>query len=149
MKFFSIAVSILLIFTSCKVTNNQSEIDDQLITSYLTSKGLTATKDLSGLYYMMTTTGTGTSATSTSTIEVKYKGSLLNGTIFDQTATDKTFTSKLAVLISGWQIGIPLMKEGGKATFFIPSGLGYGSIDFGVIPPNSVLIYEIELIDVK
>jgi FKBP-type peptidyl-prolyl cis-trans isomerase len=49
----------------------------------------------------------------------------------------------------GWQIGIPMMKEGGKAKLLIPSQLGYGSSNLGVIPPNSVLIFDIELIDVK
>ncbi|MCE1199545.1 MAG: FKBP-type peptidyl-prolyl cis-trans isomerase [Marinilabiliales bacterium] len=110
---------------------------------------LTATKDPSGLYYIMTVTGTGTSPTATSTVEVTYKGSLVNGTVFDQTASGKTFTYALSGLIKGWQIGIPLMKEGGKALFFIPSGLAYGKQDLGVIPANSVLIFEIELIDVK
>lgn len=150
MKKLSIVISSLfLLFSSCKVTSNQPEIDDQLISNYLTSKGLTAIKDVSGLYYIIHQTGTGATPTSTSVVEVKYKGSLLNGTVFDQTATDKTFTSSLSGLIYGWQIGIPLLKEGGKATFFIPSGLGYGSHDLGVIPPNSVLIFEIELIDIK
>jgi FKBP-type peptidyl-prolyl cis-trans isomerase FkpA/FKBP-type peptidyl-prolyl cis-trans isomerase FklB len=52
-------------------------------------------------------------------------------------------------LIKGWQIGIPLMKKGGKATFYVPSELGYGGNDMGAIPPNSILIFDIELIDVK
>ena len=97
----------------------------------------------------MTVEGTGTKPTTASTVEVKYKGSLINGTVFDQTATDKTFTYALSGLILGWQIGIPLMKEGGKAILIIPSQLGYGRENLGVIPPNSVLIFDIELIDVK
>jgi FKBP-type peptidyl-prolyl cis-trans isomerase len=87
--------------------------------------------------------------TATSTVEVKYKGSLPNGYVFDQTPADSTFTNELSGLILGWQIGLPLMKEGGKATLFIPSALGYGSMYAGPIPPNSVLIFDIELIDVK
>ena len=74
---------------------------------------------------------------------------LITGTVFDQTAADKTFTYALTGLIKGWQIGIPLMKKGGKATFYVPSELGYGGNDMGVIPPNSILIFDIELIDVK
>lgn len=149
MKFIPIIVAVLLIFSSCIKKSNQPEIDDQLINDYLVSKQLTATKDPSGLYYVMNVVGTGTAPTVFSTVEVKYKGSLINGTVFDQTETDKTFTNALSGLIVGWQIGIPLMKEGGKATLFIPSGLGYGGRNLGVIPPNSVLIFEIELIDVK
>jgi len=149
MKFFPFLVAVMLLFTSCLKDNNQPEIDDKIITDYLVSKQLTAIKDPSGLYYMITLTGTGTAPTTASTVEVKYKGSLVNGTVFDQTDADETFTYALSGLILGWQIGIPLMKEGGKATLFIPSRLGYGESNMGTIPPNSVLIFEIELIDVK
>jgi len=148
MKYFPLIVASILLF-SCSTKNNQPEIDDQLIKNYLVSKQLTATKDASGIYYITTTVGTGAAPTSASTVEVKYIGSLMNGTVFDQTATDKTFTYALSGLIKGWQIGIPLMKVGGKATFYIPSGLGYGSRGIGSIPPNSVLIFDIELISVK
>jgi FKBP-type peptidyl-prolyl cis-trans isomerase FkpA len=149
MKYIVIYFGLIFLLVSCNVNSNQPELDDQLIQSYLTSNGISATKDISGLYYRMTVIGTGSSPTTASTIEVKYKGSLLNGTVFDQTGSDATFTYALAGLIRGWQIGIPMMKEGGKATFYIPSGLGYGANDLGIIPPNSVLIFEIELIDVK
>ena len=73
---------------------------------------------------------------------------MINDTIFGQTATDKTFTYALSGLIKGWQIGIPLMKKGGKSTFFIPSELGYGANSTGTFPANSVLIFDIELINV-
>jgi FKBP-type peptidyl-prolyl cis-trans isomerase len=135
--------------SSCSKTKNQDEADDQTIQQYLTLHSLTAVKDPSGLYYIMNVTGTGTAPSVASTIEVKYKGFLVNGTVFDQTATDKTFTYALSGLIKGWQIGIPLMKKGGKATFFVPSALGYGAVDAGPIPANSVTIFEIELINVK
>ena len=148
MKYLPLFVASILLF-SCSTKSNQPEIDDQLIKNYLVSKQLTATKDASGLYYITTVIGTGAAPTATSTVEVKYKGYLLNGTVFDQTATDKTATFALSGLITGWMIGIPLMKVGGKATFYIPSGLGYGSSGQGSIPPNTVLIFDIELISVK
>ena len=148
MKYLPLFVASILLF-SCSIKTNQPEIDDQLIKNYLVSKQLTATIDASGLYYITTAVGTGAAPTATSSVEIKYKGSLINGTVFDQTATDKTATFVLSDLIKGWQIGIPLMKVGGKATFYIPSGLGYGSNGIGSIPPNSVLIFDIELISVK
>lgn len=138
-----------LLFSSCMKEVNQPEVDDQNIQKYLVTNNLTAKKDISGLYYIMTVEGSGASPSITSTAEVKYKGSLLNGTIFDQTAVDKTFSYALSGLVIGWQIGIPLMKKGGKATFIIPSSLGYGSANLGIIPPNSVLRFDIELIDFK
>ena len=149
MKILPLAVALILMISSCSKKTDQTETDDQIIKDYLTSKNLTATKDASGLYWIMTVEGTGAKPTTASTVEVKYKGSLINGTVFDQTATDKTFTYPLSGLIMGWQIGIPLMKVGGKATLFIPSKLGYGRENQGVIPPNSVLIFDIELINVK
>ena len=148
-KFLPLIVALSLAVSSCGKMKDQSETDDQIIQNYLTAKKWIATKDPSGLYYIMNVAGTGISPTSSSTVEVKYKGSLIDGTVFDQTATDKTFTYALSGLIKGWQIGIPLIKKGGKATFLIPSMLGYGSYATGPIPANSVLIFDIELIDVK
>lgn len=149
LRIFPFVLVLALLSVSCLKKNNQAETDDQIIQNYLTANKLSAVKDASGLYYIMTVTGTDVSPTASSTVEVKYKGMLVNGTVFDQTATDKTFTYALSGLIRGWQIGIPLMKKGGKATFLIPSALGYGSLATGPIPANSVLIFDIELIDVK
>lgn len=150
MKNILAVIVCLLLYSSCKKAEiNQPELDDQLIKGYLFSFNLNATKDPSGLYYIMTVDGTGASPTLNSTVEVKYKGYLMDGTVFDQTAAGKTFSSPLSGLIKGWQIGIPLMKKGGKITLAIPSALGYGSQAIGPIPANSVLLFDIELIDVK
>jgi FKBP-type peptidyl-prolyl cis-trans isomerase FkpA len=149
MKIIPLLLIVSLALISCSQKGIQADLDDQAIKNYLTAHNLTAVKDVSGLYYIMTTEGTGTSPTVNSTVEVKYKGSLINGSVFDQTAADKTFTYPLNGLIVGWQIGIPMMKKGGKATFLIPSALGYGSRSAGPIPPNSVLVFDIELIDYK
>ena len=111
MKIFSCLVIAILFFSSCSQKGNQAEADDLTIQNYLKSKGLTATKDISGLYYMTTLAGTGVSPTTASTVEVKYKGSLVNGTIFDQTATDKTAIFPLSGLIKGWQIGISQISK--------------------------------------
>ena len=149
MRILFFILTMTLILSSCLKKNNQPEIDDQIIQSYLTKNNLTATKDPSGLYYIMTQVGTGDSPDVTKTVEVKYQGKLINGTVFDKTETDKTFTYALSGLIFGWQIGIPMLKRGGKATFFVPSSLGYGSATMGPIPSNSVLIFDIELVDFK
>lgn len=149
MKVFPLILAMTLILTSCLKKNNQPDIDDQIIQNYLVKNNLTAIKDPSGLYYIMTQEGTGLSPDISHTVEVKYQGRLIDGTVFDQTETDKTFTYPLSGLILGWQIGIPMLKRGGKATFFIPSSLGYGSTTMGPIPSNSVLIFDIELVDFK
>ena len=146
---FAVIVCLTVLSACKKTTVNQPELDDQLIQGYLFANNINAIKNSTGLYYIMTQEGTGVSPTLASTVEVKYTGYLLDDTVFDQTATGKTFSSPLSGLITGWQIGIPLMKKGGKATFYIPSALGYGNQAVGPIPANSVLIFDIELIDVK
>ncbi len=127
---------------------NQKEIDDSIITNYLAEHNILATKNSSGLYYVITKEGDGVNPTQNSIVEVMYKGYLTNGTIFDQTGSSSV-EFRLTQLIKGWQIGIPLLKAGGAGTFYIPSELGYGDRALSSIPANSVLIFEINLISVK
>ena len=79
-----------------------------------------------------------------SVITVKYKGTLIDGTVFDK---NDNFTQSLASLVSGWVEGVRKMNVGGKYIFYIPSDLGYGDEAYGDIPPYSTLIFEIELLD--
>lgn len=139
------AVLVSIAFFSCKP---QSEKDDEIIQEYLKEHSLEATKHESGIYYIIQDEGTGeTYPDINSEVEVRYKGYFIDGDIFDQTQDSSTFTYELSYLISGWQHGIPLIKRGGKETLFIPSALGYGEDDYYTIPGNSVLIFEIELVD--
>jgi FKBP-type peptidyl-prolyl cis-trans isomerase FkpA len=149
MRYLSIILLLGIFFGACKKDKPQSEIDEQVITNYLKANNLTATRDASGLYYIISEPGSGGSPAISSTITVKYKGYLTDGYVFDQTAPGKTFSYQLNYLIKGWIIGIPLLQKGGKGTFFIPSGLGYGGQNQSGIPANSVLIFEIELISFK
>ncbi len=98
--------------------------------------------------------GTGSEAKSGDTISVNYTGSLENGTVFDASAKHggpATFQIGVGQLIKGWDIGIPGMKVGGKRKLTVPPSLGYGSqnIGNGAIPPNSTLIFEVELLAVQ
>jgi FKBP-type peptidyl-prolyl cis-trans isomerase FkpA len=138
---------LLLAFTSLLFWSCKDKSDMDKIEAYLADNNLTATATASGLYYIITQEGTGDHPNLLSSVTVRYKGYLLDGTVFDQTTGNQTVTFPLANLIQGWQEGIPLLKKGGKGTFFCPSDLGYGSQQVGSIPPNSVLIFEIELVD--
>lgn len=97
--------------------------------------------------------GTGATAKVDDTITVKYTGTLTDGTVFDSTAkqggTPATFPLSKGQLIDGWVQGIPGMKIGGKRKLVIPPSLGYGSRSAGTIPPNSTLVFEIELVGIK
>lgn len=125
----------------------QLEIDIQKIKDYLAANNLTATETPSGLHYIITQEGTGGNPNLQSNVTVKYKGYLLDGMVFDQTTGSATATFPLANLIEAWQEGIPLLKKGGKGTFFSPSALAYGPNGVSGIPGNSVLIFEIELVN--
>lgn len=147
MRFLFLALFSTVILLSCKKDEDQAAKDDKIIQEYLTKNSLTATKTASGLYYIINTEGTGSSPILSSDIKVYYKGYLTDGTVFDETTGDyRIFT--LNELITGWQEGLQLIKEGGKITLFVPSKLGYGSNSAGKIPANSVLIFEIELLDI-
>ena len=96
--------------------------EEAQIQAYATANGIAATKHSSGLYYQVVNPGSGASPSLTSKVFLTYKGQLLNGTTFDQ-GTDPSRTGwQLKGLIEGWQIGLPLIKKGGKIKLIIPSG---------------------------
>ncbi|HEX7365658.1 MAG TPA: FKBP-type peptidyl-prolyl cis-trans isomerase [Pelobium sp.] len=123
--------------------------EDNLINSYLTENNLTATKDANGIYYNIVTPGSGAAITSTAaSIKVAYKGNLLTGSVFDQATNASPLTINLNNTIKGWQLDLPLIKVGGKIKLYIPSRYAYGANPPAGIPANSILAFEIELIDV-
>jgi len=107
----------------------------------------------SGLRYKIIQEGNGKKATKGSTVSVHYKGQLDNGQVFDSSYTRKQpidFTLGVGQVISGWDEGIQLLKVGDKARFIIPSNLAYGSQGAGgVIPPDAILVFDVELMGVK
>ena len=106
-----------------------------------------------GLQYWDITVGTGTQANSGKTVTVNYTGWLTNGKKFDSSVDRGTpFKFKLGAMqvIKGWDEGVAGMKIGGKRQLKIPPELGYGAQGAGgVIPPNSTLIFDVELLDVS
>lgn len=106
----------------------------------------------SGLQYEIITEGTGKSPSETDIVVCHYHGTTLDGTVFDS-SVDKgeKFETPLNRVIPGWVEGIQLMKEGAKYKFYIPTGLAYGTRvrPGGVLEQNMVLIFEVELFEVK
>lgn len=114
-------------------------------------------KTESGLFYVISKEGTGNNIAKGQDITVNYTGSLLNGKVFDSNVQEQfghmePLPLKVGVgqVIPGWDEGLQLLKKGSKATFYIPSDLAYGSRAMGdQIPANSILIFDVEILDVK
>jgi len=134
----------LVAFSGCK----KNESTPETLEAYIKRLGITdAVKDDRGFYYKIITEGTGVNPTVSNNVTLFYKGTLTNGNIFDQTGANPV-TFRLGQLILGWQYGLPLIKPGGSIILYLPPELGYGSRAAGSIPPNSVLIFEVQLISV-
>jgi len=105
----------------------------------------------SGLQYKVLAEGSGKTPKADDTVTVNYKGTLIDGTEFDSSyKRGQPATFKVNGVIKGWTEALPLMKEGSKYQLFIPPDLAYGERGAGRnIPPNSTLIFEVELISVQ
>jgi len=121
------------------------------LASNATQPGVTTTA--SGLQYQVITSATDPAAASpaaTDTVSVHYHGTFIDGTVFDSSVErGEPISFPLNGVIPGWTEGVQLMKVGDKFRFFIPSDLGYGPQGAGPIPPNSTLIFDVELLGIE
>lgn len=141
MKFiFGLLLSLVLLLSSCS-KNGPTKVSGP------------GTTTASGLQYWDITTGNGATAESGKQVSVQYTGWLTDGTKFDSSVDRNqpiNFTLGVGQVIKGWDEGVSGMKVGGKRQLHIPPGLAYGSRGFGdSIPPNSTLIFDVELLGVK
>ncbi|TCB65071.1 FKBP-type peptidyl-prolyl cis-trans isomerase [Acinetobacter sp. ANC 4178] len=128
---------------------NTQSASDGFLTENAKKPGVKTTA--SGLQYIITQEGTGKQPAADSVVTVHYTGKLVDGKVFDSSIQrGEPIEFPLNQVIPGWTEGLQLMKEGGKATLFIPAKLGYGEQGVpGTIPANSTLIFDVELIKVK
>lgn len=107
----------------------------------------------SGLQYIIIEEGTGEKPKKGQKVKVHYTGKLEDGTVFDSSVKRGVpieFTLSVGQVIKGWDEGIADMKQGGKRQLIIPPDLGYGPNGYPpVIPPNSTLIFDVELVEVN
>ncbi|GAA0757432.1 peptidylprolyl isomerase [Psychroflexus lacisalsi] len=115
------------------------------------SKGFKETE--SGLRYQIINEGSGAKPNKGQEVSVHYKGSLVDGTVFDSSYKRKQpieFPVGAGHVIEGWDEGLLLLNQGTKAQFVIPPHLAYGDREVGgVIPANSILVFDLELVDIK
>ena len=104
----------------------------------------------SGLQYEVMVMGSGPTPADTSNVKVHYEGKLIDGTVFDSSyERGEPISFPLNRVIAGWTEGLQLMPVGSTYKLFIPASLGYGSRPSGPIPPNSTLIFKVELIGIE
>lgn len=152
MRLFTLVFSMVLALALTGCSNKDKDPgcitaaeDDAVMKKYISDNGISATKDASGLYYQVIEPGTGVTPTINSTVKANYTGKYINNTSFDAGVA----SFPLNGVIDGWKIGIPLIKQGGKIKLIIPPYLAYGCSDYRGIPGNSVLVFDVELLEVK
>ncbi len=150
--FLLLTAAVVFLFTGCSKDDEplsfdeQFALDQQKIDDYLSENGITALTDPSSqMRYVVHNEGSGSFGTLSETATVNYEGRLLSDDVFD---FGEFITFDLNQLITGWQIGVPLIREGGSITLYIPSGYGFGNFESQAIPSNSVLVFDIDLIEV-
>jgi len=138
----------------------QMPVDDKILQDYFTKNNIKATKTASGLYYVINKPGKGDNAKAGQLVSMNYIGKTIDGKQFDanvdenfQPLKDKqlfTFPLGQGRVIKGWDEGVQLLNKGSKATLYVPSPLGYGPRGAGAdIPPNTVLVFNVEVVDIK
>lgn len=162
-----LAVTLVFILAGCLKRNGDSSVtctydpcflkapdtEIQALKTYLDTNHIVANQHCSGLFYIIHSEGSGKTPQTCLNVIAKYKGMLTSGAVFDQSTTGIEFN--LGGVIPGWTKGIPLVKNGGRITLYIPPSLGYGSrtqYDQNgnvAIPANSITIFEVELIAVQ
>lgn len=165
-KISFLLAAIILFAASCKKEDNcpytestrtASAEERTYLSNYVQTNSITATEHISGVFYSIVTPGTGANPTVCSGINMRYRGTLMTtGAEFDATPGTSTASFQLGELIVGWQKALPLIKAGGKIVLYIPPSLAYGAQEIRnpstggiLIPANSYLKFEIELVDVQ
>jgi FKBP-type peptidyl-prolyl cis-trans isomerase FkpA len=145
------AYSILVFEFEMVSIKTQAVAEDDQIKAYIAKKGWTAQATTEGVYYVIDSVGTGTAMpTITSVIKCFYKGYFLNETVFDSNLAPKApIEFSLNTLIQGWQIGFQKFKAGGKGKIIVPSVYGYGSQGSANIAPNTILVFDVELVSFR
>lgn len=134
------------------VTTNDSMISRATFAPALSIDLGTMTRSPRGVFYKDLATGTGAAVDSGSTVSIHYAGNLVDGTPFDANQAPRppfSFTVRTGEVIPGFDEGVMGMRAGGRRQVIIPSELGYGAAGIGPIPPHAILVFTIEVVDIR
>ena len=149
MKF---VICILLLFVQNSINITAQHIPEEVrIKQYVNANYKGAEPGMSGLYVIKTKESNGKQAVPGKSVTVHYEGCFLNNNVFDSSyKRNKPITFKLGSGhgIAGWEEGLSYLKEGETAVFIIPSYLAYGDRQVGPVPPDTPLVFKIELLKV-
>jgi FKBP-type peptidyl-prolyl cis-trans isomerase FkpA len=144
--FFLFALTSLLLVSCDSYSDEELAGFDKKIEKYLKQKNIQCEKSASGLYYKILEEGEGDFIQFTNKVSVKYKGTFLDGKVFDEQT--EPIELPVADQINAWKELMLSLKKGSKAYMVVPPQLGYGSYEVEKIKPNSILIFELEVVDV-
>jgi len=148
MRLLSIFSLLLILVASCKTYSDEEINDfDRQIERYLKKEGIQCERTESGLYYKIIEQGKGENIKFQDIVTFSYKGTFLDGKVFDAPKEPVEFAVK--DLIGAWKEIMLELKPGAKAFLVSPPQLGYGSHELDDIPPNSILVFEMEIHSVK
>lgn len=148
-RFFPLFVCSLFLL-ACK-TYSDDDLDQfsKQMNAFAAKSGIKYEQSESGLYYFHEKEGEGRLIKPTDEVSFSYVGRLLNGKVFDNRYKNKTLTFKVSSLIIGWQEAMLYMKKGGKMKLIVPPNLGYGENELEAIPKNSILLFDLEVKEVR
>jgi peptidylprolyl isomerase len=149
-----LSIILVLVLFSCQKpsSNKENEVTETQSTTVQVPEVDKEFTTPTGLKYIDEVIGTGRSPKTGDKVKVHYTGTLVDGTKFDSSRDrNQPFEFPLGIgrVIKGWDEGVATMKEGGKRKLIIPPELAYGSRNMGSIPPNSILFFDVELIEVE
>jgi FKBP-type peptidyl-prolyl cis-trans isomerase FkpA len=148
MKKLLVLFSLILGLVSCKTYNDEDlKSFDKQIKTYLDKKGIQCVRTDSGLYYKIIEQGEGEYIRFQDVVSFTYKGYFLDGEVFDNQRQAVEFAVK--DLIGAWKEVMLELKPGAKVFLVTPPSLGYGNHELDDIPPNSILVFEMEVKGVK
>ena len=146
-----------MLFAVTAVAQSQNEKDEAILKEYFKKNKIKATRTATGLYYVITKKGTGENAKKGQTVSMNYLGMFLDGKKFDgnvdenykSTRSPLNFQLGVGQVVAGWDEGIQLLNPGTRATLYLPSSVGYGPSGRGPIPPNTIMVFNVELLSAK